>query len=94
MFVYLTQNLINGKKYIGVCTFDSDTYLGSGRLLKSAIRKYGRENFKRTILEHCSTLDEVYSKEIYYIQKYNAVKSDEFYNLSYGGYGGNKDQLC
>lgn len=89
MFVYLTKNLINGKKYIGVCTFNSDSYLGSGRLLKFAIRKYGRENFKRTILEHCSTPEEVYSKEIYYINKYKAVKSKEFYNLCYGGYGGN-----
>jgi len=71
MFVYQTKNLKNGKKYIGVCTFNSDSYLGSGRLLKSAIRKYGRENFKRTILEHCSTPEEVYSKEIYYINKYN-----------------------
>ena len=91
MFVYQTKNLKNGKKYIGVCTFNSDSYLGSGRLLKSAIRKYGRENFKRTILEHCSTPEEVYSKEIYYINKYNAVKSKEFYNLSYGGYGGNSE---
>ena len=91
MFVYQTENLKNGKKYIGVCTFNSDSYLGSGRLVKSAIRKYGRENFKRTILEHCSTPEEVYLKEIYYINKYNAVKSKDYYNLSYGGYGGNSE---
>lgn len=91
MFVYQTENLKNGKKYIGVCTFNSDSYLGSGRLLKSAIRKYGRENFKRTILEHCSTPEKVYLKEIYYINKYNAVKSKDYYNLSHGGYGGNSE---
>ena len=91
MFAYQTENLKNGKKYIGVCTFNSDSYLGSGRLVKSAIRKYGRENFKRTILEHCSTPEEVYLKEIYYINKYNAVKSKDYYNLSYGGYGGNSE---
>ena len=91
MFIYLTNNLINGKKYIGVCTRNSESYLGSGTLLKAAIKKYGRQNFKRTILEHCSSPKETYSKEIYYIQKYNAVKSDEFYNLSYGGNGGNSE---
>jgi group I intron endonuclease len=93
MFVYQTENLKNSKKYIGVCTFNSDSYLGSGTLIKSAIRKYGRKNFKRTILEHCSTLEEVYSKEIYYIKKYNAVKSKDYYNLSYGGYGSNSESI-
>ena len=49
-YIYLTTNLINGKKYIGkhfgaIC----DSYLGSGTLLQRAIAKYGKENFKKEI---------------------------------------------
>lgn len=45
MYIYLTTNTINGKKYIGMCTRDDDWYFGSGKLIKSAIKKYGKENF-------------------------------------------------
>ena len=54
-FVYITTNLINGKRYIGRCKFDTTrpnawkTYLGSGVALKLAVKKYGRQNFKKVI---------------------------------------------
>lgn len=41
-FIYITTNLINGKKYIGQKKGYNDTYLGSGKILKLAIKKYGR----------------------------------------------------
>lgn len=52
-FIYITTNLINGKKYIGKrkCTFNEydDSYLGSGKLLLQAVEKYGKSNFSREI---------------------------------------------
>lgn len=81
-FIYITTNLINGKKYIGQKKGYSDTYLGSGKVLKLAIKKYGRENFKREILDYAYSKDELNLKEDYYIHKYNAHHSDEFYNIS------------
>jgi hypothetical protein len=94
MFIYLTTNLINNKKYIGMCTRDdADSYLGSGTILKQSIRKYGKENFKRTILETCDDFDALCKAEKYWIEKYNAVDSSDFYNMIDGGHGGNSNVL-
>ena len=43
-FIYVTENLINGKLYIGqhTCNYDkqfTDGYLGNGRALKNAVKK-------------------------------------------------------
>jgi hypothetical protein len=49
-YIYKTTNLINGKIYIGKRSHENpekDRYLGSGRVLIQAIKKYGRENFKK-----------------------------------------------
>jgi len=91
-YVYITTNLINGKKYIGMDKWDefSDSYLGSGIHLNRAIEKYGKENFKKEILCECETEEELIEKEIYYIDLYDAVKSKEFYNLKKGGIGGSE----
>lgn len=52
--IYLTENLGNGKIYIGSDTKNQGhgdpEYLGSGILIVKSIEKYGRENFKKTIL--------------------------------------------
>ena len=46
-FIYITTNMVNGKRYIGQKKFCDGwkTYLGSGKLLKKAIKKYCKENF-------------------------------------------------
>jgi len=93
MFIYLTTNKINNKKYIGYCTRNDDSYLGSGSLLKEAINKYGKENFERIILENCNSIEELSSAEQKWIKYYNAVESKDFYNLSEGGYGGNPETV-
>ena len=38
MIVYKTTNLINGKIYVGKDSNDNPNYLGSGQIIKSAIR--------------------------------------------------------
>lgn len=63
--VYKTTNLINSKFYIGSHQTENldDGYLGSGKVLKSALRKYGRENFSREIIANCSSFDVMRSVE-------------------------------
>ena len=67
---------------------DKEKYLGSGKYLKNAIKRYGKDNFIREILEECTTREELEQAEVNWIAKYNATNSSKFYNLSSGGYGG------
>ena len=84
--IYKTTNLINGKFYIGKDSNNDPTYLGSGILLKLAIKKYGSENFVKEILEEC-LIDELSKKEIFWIEELNAIHDG--YNIAAGGKGGN-----
>lgn len=88
-FIYITTNLINNKKYIGMHNNFNDDYLGSGKLLQYAIKKYGKENFSREILAYAKTKEELAKLEIYYIKIYNAILDENFYNIHSGGFGGN-----
>ena len=93
-YVYITTNLINGKKYIGVSNnknvYYKTYYIGSGKLLKLAIQKYGRKNFKKEIIKEFN--DEIHSREYekVLIEQYDAVNNELFYNLCEGGYGGSQ----
>lgn len=89
--IYCTTNTINGKKYIGQHKYGNPNfdkyYLGSGVVLRSAIKKYGRKNFEKEILCECDSAEELNNMEIYYIKLHNAVDSDNYYNLADGGNG-------
>jgi len=86
MVIYKTTNLINGKYYVGKDEKNNSEYLGSGLLLNKAIKKYGRNNFTKEILETCVTKKELNEREIYWIKELNAVKDG--YNIALGGSGG------
>ena len=91
-FIYITTNNINGKKYIGQKKYDAcgnwKYYLGSGIILTKSIKKYGKENFSKEIIEECETKEQLNEREKYWISYYNAVDSDDFYNIAFGGDGG------
>lgn len=87
--IYQTENLINGKIYIGSHKTNdiNDGYLGSGDRLKYAIRKYGKANFKRTVLFFLGTSEAMYAKERELVNE-EFVKRDDTYNIIVGGTGG------
>lgn len=91
-YVYLITNTINGKKYIGVsmkCDKKSiNNYFGSGTVIKEAIKKYGKENFKKEILKEFNSEIEAREYERQLITDLNAIDSPEYYNLVGGGHGG------
>jgi len=83
-FVYLTTNLINNKKYVGDHSCDNlkeDDYLGSGMLFETKKNQYGKENFKREILEFFPTKQEAFYAQEKYISKYNTLVPNG-YNIS------------
>lgn len=89
-YIYLIINLINNMKYIGQKTGSPDEsklYFGSGLHLKRAIKKYGKENFKKEILCECETQEELDEMEISYIAEVDAMNSPEYYNIVAGGGG-------
>ena len=88
-FVYKTTNLINGHYYIGVHQTNNlnDGYLGSGKRLHSAIKKYGIENFKREILRFFDNPEDMFDLERFLVTP-KEVKSKECYNINVGGHGG------
>lgn len=100
MFYYLYQitNKVNNKIYVGVHKTHNmeDGYMGSGKVIISAINKYGMDNFKKDILETFDNVEAMYARE-------KEVVSDDFlsredtYNLRRGGSGGfdyiNKNNL-
>ena len=98
--IYKITNKVNGKVYIGQSRdikrrwyehrkvkgdYDRHSYP-----LYSAIEKYGIDNFEFEIIEQCE-IDELNNREIYWIDKFNALvekMGGNGYNLTKGG------QLC
>ena len=85
-FIYKWTNNANRKKYIGKHKGKiNDGYVGEGKLLRAAIRKYGIDNFKRDILEIVYEQKEeiLQEKETFWLRFYDAALSNEFYNKRY-----------
>jgi predicted DNA-binding transcriptional regulator len=83
-FVYITTNQINGKQYVGdhsTNDLEKDNYVGSGIYILHALNEYGKENFKREILEHFNTKEEAFNAQEKYIQEYNTLVPNG-YNIS------------
>lgn len=89
MYIYCITNNINGKKYVGKCHRTPEStasYYGSGKLVRLAITKNGKENFTKEILERDLSLDNIEEREIYWIKELN-TKAPTGYNLCDGGGG-------
>jgi hypothetical protein len=78
----------NGKYYYGAHSTKkiNDEYLGSGVALKNAIKKYGKANFYKEIVEFCNGETEMYLKEEKIVAEH--YKKDKCYNMNVGGKGG------
>ena len=91
-YIYKTTNLLNGKFYVGKSSFKNNCldywYLGSGVLIKKSIKKYGRGNFKKEIIEWCSSFEESNEREKYWIKELDALNLKIAYNIATGGDGG------
>ena len=97
--IYMIENLINNKKYIGQskriktrwmnhanrhniptdCCHNSQLYI--------AMREYGFENFKFSVVKECEE-NELDERETYYIKVFDTFKNG--YNGNIGGFGSQK----
>ena len=91
MFYYLYEikNLLNNKRYIGVHkTSDiKDGYMGSGKAIRNAIKKYGIENFTKTVLEFFDDSESMYKREREIVTE-EFIAQENIYNMRSGGRGG------
>lgn len=91
-YIYKTTNNVNGKIYVGMHRVDDgvmdEKYLGSGKRLKYAIEKYGRDNFSCEILEWCDSDELLSEREVFWISKLNSMDENVGYNMNEGGLGG------
>lgn len=86
--VYITTNLINGKQYIGDHSVNDnihDKYYGSGILIKAALKKYGKKNFRKEILEQFNSKEEAFNAQEKYILKHNTLIPNGYNINSKGG---------
>lgn len=94
--IYLIQNKMNNKVYIGKTKYTSEIrwkdhvnkskkYQDFNSKLYRAINKYGEENFSILTLESGLEEPQLSQKEKEYIKFYNSV--EDGYNISYGGEG-------
>lgn len=87
--VYETKNKKNGKTYRGKHITDNpyDGYIGSGKILKLAIKKYGIESFEKFVLFIFDNKKDMNDKEMELVND-DYLKSGKTYNLKLGGQGG------
>lgn len=85
-YIYLTENRITGKKYIGQHKgpFDPE-YKGSGINIQRAVKKYGAEAMLVTQLATAESSDVLNTLEIQAIADHNAVRDRNYYNIAVGG---------
>lgn len=87
-FIYKTTNTINDKFYIGMHSTSNleDGYIGSGKYLWNAIRKYGRENFLFEILEWYDDKESLKNREIELVNE-DLLLEPKCMNIRLGGGG-------
>jgi len=86
-YFYKITNLINGKFYYGVHNTNNlkDGYMGSGKLILEAYKKYGIENFNKEILKYFDTMDEAFQYE-HEIVNEEMINNPDCYNIQIGGH--------
>lgn len=90
MIVYKITNLINSMVYIGATIrplkirWNLHKHDIHSAIITSEIRKYGENNFKVEQIYHAKSVEDMYEKEKYYIQKFKSFEPFG-YNRQLGG---------
>lgn len=84
--IYKITNNLNGRYYIGRHRTNNinDSYMGSGKAINNAIKKYGIENFTKEIIAETWNEFNLWELEKIIVND-EIVKDPKSYNMSYGG---------
>ena len=87
--MYQITNMVNSKIYVGVHTTTNlnDGYMGSGKIIRAAIKKHGIINFRKDILEMFDNAALMFEKETEVVNDEFLLR-DDVYNIRRGGHGG------
>ena len=88
-YIYKTTCNVTGKWYVGMhstCNLE-DGYMGSGKILRHSIRKYGVDNHTKEVLEYFDSREELILREIEIING-ELISDNLCINLKEGGTGG------
>ena len=88
-YIYRIICLKNGRYYIGMHSTNNleDGYFGGGKRIKNSVKKHGKENHKKEILEFLKNREELRSREIQIINE-DLLNDPLCMNINLGGDGG------
>lgn len=88
-YIYKTTCNVTGRWYIGMhSTYNlEDGYMGSGKTLRRSIRKYGKDNHTKEILEFLENREELAKREREIVNK-ELILDSKCMNITIGGEGG------
>lgn len=88
-YIYKTTCLTTGRYYIGMHSADriDDGYLGSGKQLWNSIRKHGKENHRREVIEMFESREILRKREEELVDD-DLLKDEMCMNIRRGGEGG------
>ncbi len=99
--VYIAKNIINNKEYIGRTNKKLNKRItdghakaienGSNTKFHNAIRKYGKKNFKWSILKTCQSWEEAGIMETFMIMVHHTHWTEGGYNMTWGNDGQSPD---
>jgi hypothetical protein len=90
-YVYLVQDNKTGLVYVGQKkgrVEDSKDYFGSGVIIRHIIKKRGKADLQKIVLELCYSKEELTERETFYKFKYNAFDRLYGYNIAICDTGG------
>jgi hypothetical protein len=87
MVIYLTTHVPTGKKYIGKDTSNNPNYFGSGTEIKQIIKKEGKGNLFKTILEYCTNKEDLAKREEFWLKKFDVENNPLFMNRTNKAFG-------
>lgn len=88
-YIYKITCLKNNRYYIGMHSTDNldDGYFGGGKIIKSSVKKYGKEKHRKEILEFFESRELLEEREIYLVNE-ELIKDTLCMNINLGCDGG------